>query len=182
MEIMTDTSNRYHRNTLPIGGMRPGVWQSYVAFAQENMCAPFAELVECTTEPFVTAISDAMCPRATALGGKVLLVGEVLNLMRPHMALSTTQSAVHALTLERALRHGDVAGLRKWERDVLQYARVSAVKTNAFGTFFLYGYIVAAGWALRLCMVLLRGLWPLSLPEDRAEKGRSINDFVNVDD
>ena len=178
---MTDTSNRYHRNTLPIGSMRPEVWKSYVAIAQEHMCAPFAELVACTTQPFVTAISDAMCPRATALGGRVLLVGEALNLMRPHMALSTTQSAVHALTLERTLRHGDMAGFRRWERDVLRYARMSVAKTNAFGTFFLYGYIVAAGWALRLCIILLCGLWPLSLHANQTqEKSISIKDYINL--
>jgi hypothetical protein len=160
---MTDTSNRYHRNTLPIGGMRPVIWQTYIAFAKESMCAPFAELVAQTTQPFVTAISDATCPRAVALGGQVLIVGEALNLMRPHMALSTTQSAVHALTLERTLRQGNAKGWQKWERDVLQYARLSALKTNAYGTFFLYGYVVAAGWALKLFTVLLCGLWPLSL-------------------
>lgn len=160
---MTDTSNRYHRNTLPIGGMRPAIWQTYVELAKESMCAPVAELVARTTQPFVTAISDATCPRAVALGGKVLIVGEALNLMRPPMALSTTQSAVHALTLERTLRQSNAGDFQKWERDVLQYNRLSALKTNAFGTFFLYGYVVAAGWALRLCTVLLCEMWPPSL-------------------
>jgi hypothetical protein len=175
-EIMTDTSDRLHRNTLPIGGMNPAVWQKYVALAQESMCAPFAELVAGTSQPFVTAVSDAMCPRATALGGKVLIVGEALNLMRPHMALSTTQSVVQALALERALRQGGTAVPRQWELNVLHYARVSALKTNAFGTFFLYGYIVAVGWALKLCAVLLSDSWPLSLlcsptTESRSMKG-----------
>ena len=176
---MTDTSNRYHRNTLPIGGMRPSIWQTYVKFAEESMCAPFAELVARTTQPFVSAISDATCPRAVAFGGKVLVVGEALNLMRPHMALSTTQSAMHALTLEGTLRKGDTGGLKTWERDVLRYARVSALKTNAFGTFFLYGYAVAAGWALRLCIVILCELWPLSLFWSPAvEEKRTMKDRV----
>lgn len=174
---MTDTSGRLHRNTLPVGGMKAAVWQTYVALAQERMCAPFAELVAGTSQPFVTAVSEAMCPRATALGGRVLIVGEALNLMRPHMALSTAQSAVHALALERALRQGGTSVPRQWERDVLHYARVSRLKTNAFGTFFLYGYIVAVGWAIKLCAVLLSDLWPLSLlwiPE--AKKSRSMKE------
>lgn len=176
---MTDTSGHLHRNTLPVGGMKPAVWQAYVALAQESMCAPFAELVAGTSQPFVTAVSDAMCPRATAFGGRVLIVGEALNLMRPHMALSTTQSAVHALTLERALRQGGTAVPRQWEWDVLHYARVSALKTNTFGTFFLYGYIVAAGWALKLCAVLLSDLWPLSLLwSPTPEKSRTMKDHV----
>jgi hypothetical protein len=177
--IMTDTSDRLHRNTLPVGGMRPAVWQNYVALAQESMCAPFAELVAGTSQPFVTAVSDAMCPRATTLAGKVLIVGEALNLMRPHMALSTTQSAVHALALERVLRQDGTADPRQWERDMLHYARVSALKTNAYGTFFLYGYVVAAGWALKLCAVLLSNSWPLLLLwSPTEEKSRSMNDLV----
>jgi hypothetical protein len=177
--IMTDTSDRLHRNTLPVGGMRPAVWQNYVALAQESMYAPFAELVAGTSQPFVTAVSDAMCPRATALGGKVLIVGEALSLMRPHMALSTTQSAVNALALEHVLRQGGTAVPQQWERDMLNYARVSALKTNAYGTFFLYGYVVAAGWALKLCAVLLSNSWPLLLLwSPTAEKSRSTNGLV----
>jgi hypothetical protein len=75
-----------------------------------------------------------------------------------------------------------VAGLKQWERDVLQYARVSTARTNAFGIFSLYGYIVAAGWALRLFMVIPSGLWPLLLPKDlMQEKSKSVKERVNVD-
>ena len=176
---MTDTSNRHHRNTLPVGGMKPTVWQEYVALAQLDMCAPFAELVTLTSQPFVTTIGDSTCPRPSALGGKVLIVGEALNLMRPHMALSTTQSAVQALLLGRALRYGNPAGLQQWEREVLQYARICTLKTNAFGTFFLYGYTSAAAWVLWLCIVILCGFWPLSLVWDSAaEKKCSTKNHV----
>jgi hypothetical protein len=54
------------------------------------MCAPFAELIVSTTQPFVAVVSDMMYAQAIALGDKVLFVGEALNLMCPHMALSPT--------------------------------------------------------------------------------------------
>jgi hypothetical protein len=159
-KIMTDVSGVVHRNTLPIGAMQPSEWAPYVALATEVMCAPFAEMVSKTTQPFITAISDVSCPRATALDGTVLIAGEALNLVRPHMALSTTQSAMQALLLERVFK-GEIT-LKEWEKEVLHYGRVSALKTNAFGTFFLYGFSTAAGWVLSLAGALLGRLSPFS--------------------
>lgn len=151
--LMTDTSGNVHRNTLPAGSMNPKVWDHYRDIAQKEMCAPFAELVAQTTNPFVTAIGDVSCPRATALDERVFIAGEALNLMRPHLALSTTQSAVHALALERYFR-GEIT-LKQWEQEVLKFGRINAAKTNAFGTFFLYGYISAFGWGLNVLKAML---------------------------
>jgi 2-polyprenyl-6-methoxyphenol hydroxylase-like FAD-dependent oxidoreductase len=81
------------------------------------MCTPFAEMIQKTTHPFITAINDASCPRAVALDGKVLVVGEALNLMRPHMALSATQSAVQALELEGVLKGAITT--EEWEKRVV---------------------------------------------------------------
>lgn len=48
--------------------------------------------------------------------------------------------------------------------------------------FFFSVYIVAAGWALRLLIVIPSGLWPLPLPKDlMQEKSKSIKECVNVD-
>ena len=158
---MTDVSGTLHRNTLPVGGMQPSAWATYATLAREVMCSPFAEVVSKTTQPFITAISDACCPRALALDNKVLITGEALNLVRPHMALSTTQSAMQALLLERAMR-GEIS-LQAWEQQVLRNGRLSAYKTNAFGTFFLYGAFAAAGWVAKLLGELVGGIWPFSL-------------------
>ncbi|PQE04665.1 Monooxygenase FAD-binding protein [Rutstroemia sp. NJR-2017a BBW] len=152
-EIMTDSSGTLHRNTLPVGGMNPSAWSTYVALSSRVMCAPFAEVVRKTTQPFITAINDAACPRAVALDGKVLVAGEALNLIRPHMALSTTQSAVQALMLERVCR-GEMT-LKQWEKGVLKWGRLGVCKTNAIGSWFLYGFWAAAGWAVRLLGVVV---------------------------
>lgn len=157
---MTDTSGVVHRNTLPVGAMQPSAWEPYVALASEVMCAPFAEMVRKTTQPFITAISDVSCPRATAFDGKVLIAGEALNLMRPHMALSTTQSAMQALLLERVFK-GEVT-LKEWEKEVLQFGRTKALLTNAFGTFFLYGFPSALEWLAKLVGAYLSFLPPFS--------------------
>ncbi|PBP17619.1 hypothetical protein BUE80_DR011717 [Diplocarpon rosae] len=164
-DIMTDASGAVHRNTLPAGGMNPRAWENYKTIARLQMCAPFAEVVQKTSQPFVTAISDLACPRAVALGGKVLIAGEALNLVRPHMALSTTASAKQALLLEQVFR--GALTLRDWETRVLHDGRLDALKTNAFGTFFLYGFLTAAGWVGKLLVAMVRGSLPFgALPEE----------------
>ena len=157
---MTDTSGTLHRNTLPAGGMNPKAWSKYVEIAKEQMCTPFADVVAKTTQPFITAISDLACPRAVAMNGRVLITGEALNLVRPHMALSTTASAKQALLLEKVFR-GELS-VQMWEKKVLHEGRISALKTNAFGTFFLYGALSAVGWVAKLVGAMLGGMLPFS--------------------
>ncbi|KAK0111215.1 hypothetical protein ONS95_001589 [Cadophora gregata] len=159
-DIMTDTSGTLHRNTLPAGGMNLKAWSKYVQIAKEQMCTPFADVVSKTTQPFITAISDLSCPRAVAMKGRVLITGEALNLVRPHMALSTTASATQALLLEKVFR-GEMS-VEIWEKKVLQAGRISALKTNAFGTYFLYGTMSAVGWVVKLVGAMIGGMLPFS--------------------
>ncbi|KAL2030206.1 hypothetical protein VTO58DRAFT_107560 [Aureobasidium pullulans] len=53
--VMTDISGQTHRSTLQPGMLRPEVWEQQVKFAQANFPAPFIELVEKTSQPFVAA-------------------------------------------------------------------------------------------------------------------------------
>ncbi|KAH6706284.1 hypothetical protein BKA61DRAFT_660141 [Leptodontidium sp. MPI-SDFR-AT-0119] len=171
-EIMTDTSGIVHRNTLPAGSMNPDAWRKYKSIAMAEMCPPFADVVEKTTQPFVTAISDLACPRAVAMGGRLLITGEALNLVRPHMALSTTASAKQALLLEKVFR-GEMS-IEQWEKQVLHEGRISKLKTNAFGIFQLYGPLYAVGWAAKLVAAIVGGLLPFSsLPPMPSTQGIS---------
>ncbi|KAL2065586.1 hypothetical protein VTL71DRAFT_3256 [Oculimacula yallundae] len=169
-EIMTDTSGTLHRNTLPVGGMNLTSWAKYKKFAASEMCAPFADVVEKATQPFITAVSDLACPRAVAMEGRLLIMGEALNLVRPHFALSTTTSAMQTLSLEKVFR-GEMS-IEQWERRVLYEARLSMLKTNAFGIYMLYGAWSAVGWIAKLVGALVRGYLPAysSLPPIPAVK------------
>ncbi|KAF4621881.1 hypothetical protein G7Y89_g14464 [Cudoniella acicularis] len=159
-EIMTDVSGTVHRNILPVGAMQLSAWAPYVSHAEQVMCAPFAEMVRKTTHPFITAVSDVACPNATALEGKVMIVGEALALIRPHMALSTTQCAIQALLVDRVF-NGEIS-LQEWEKQVLRSARLNALKTNAYGYFFLYGWLSALEWIAKLVSVMILGMRPFS--------------------
>ncbi|CAG8976910.1 hypothetical protein HYALB_00011859 [Hymenoscyphus albidus] len=160
-QIMTDTHGTLHRNTLPAGTMSPTAWSTYTSLATTVMNPPFNEVIQKTSTPFITAISDIASPSALALSNKVLLAGEALNLVRPHLALSTTSSASQALLLESVFK-GEI-GIEEWERRVLYTAKTDSLKTNAFGTFLLYGFWTAAGWAVKLLGAVVMGMWPFRL-------------------
>ncbi|KAH7333328.1 hypothetical protein BKA65DRAFT_432927 [Rhexocercosporidium sp. MPI-PUGE-AT-0058] len=159
-EMMTDTSGNVHRNTLPAGSMNLNAWAKYKSMASSDMCAAFAEVVDKTTQPFVTAISDLACPRAIAMGGRMLITGECLNLVRPHMALSTTASAKQALLLEKVFR-GQIS-IEQWEKQVLYEGKIDKLKTNALGMYLLYGTFSAVGWAAKLVAAMIGGILPFS--------------------
>lgn len=175
---MTDSSGTLHRNTLPIGGMNLNVWGKYKSLALSQMCPAFADVVEKTKQPFITAVSDLACPRAVTMEGRALIAGEALNLVRPHMALSTTGSAKQALLLEKVFR-GEMA-IEQWEKDVLHDGRLSALKTNAFGTYFLYGLPSAIGWVAKLLGAMVGAMLPLSsLPAQSS--AREVSSKVHSD-
>ncbi|TEY34627.1 hypothetical protein BOTCAL_0620g00070 [Botryotinia calthae] len=153
--LMTDMTGLLHRTTLPAGLMNPTAWNPYLTLSQSIMCAPFAEIISKTPSPFITAINDSALPCALLPGfdNRVLITGEALNLMRPHMALSTTQSAMQALELEKVFT-GQLS-LGEWEKRVVKWGKVGVCKTNAFGLWNLSGVGAALPWVLRLLGVLV---------------------------
>lgn len=46
---------------------------------------------------------------------------------------------------------------------MLYVAKTDSLKTNAFGTFLLYGFFTAAGWGVKLLGAMVKGLWPFRL-------------------
>ena len=153
---LTDTEGQKHRNTLPMGKMRPEVWQKQKAYAAQVMTPCFLELVNLTKLPFVSTIRDRSSSRASFLDGRVLFVGEALTLIRPHTGMSFNHSAVNCLTLRKVLQNQ--LTLRAWEKEVLQWAEWSSLLSIAVGSYFL-----RHAWSpvfmmsiVRLVLVLLR--------------------------
>lgn len=155
-DTLTDPSGHVHRNTLPMGAMRPEVWTEQKKYAAETMTPVFLELVEKTQTPFVSTIRERRSPRASYYDGKVLLVGEALKLMRPHTGMSFNQSAVNCLTLQQVLL-GDM-DLQDWERRVLEWAEWSSLLATAIGEYFMRRLWNPGSWitVCRLLFVLLR--------------------------
>ena len=133
--------------------MRPEIWAKQQAIATACLAAPYAELVNKTTKPFISAVQDCIATQASFCNGKVLLVGDALTLFRPHMALSCNQCAVDCLALEKVMR-GEMS-VQQWERKVLQYGYRSQLLNIAFGNWFLVGKLEFLASVFRYLFSLL---------------------------
>ena len=160
-EIMTDVEGHRHRSTLPPGKMRPEVWAKQQAKGRQLLAAPVKELVEKIKVPFVTAVSDFQAPQACFLDDKLLLVGDALALFRPHTAQSTNQSATDSLLLEKVLK-GDME-TSQWEKEVMQYAHITRLRSNVIGSKRLAGYWVYLYHAIRYRLAALAQRWGFML-------------------
>ncbi len=137
-EAMTDTDGRKHRHTLPIGKMRSLVWDKQRALAHRILPEPFAELVDKTTQPFISTISDIDVSKPVFHGGKLLVVGDALMPFRPHVACSTNQAALNAMLVEKLL--SKEIDLASWETQVLDYAHATRLRSITWGCWYQVGY------------------------------------------
>ena len=151
---MTDNDGHHHRNTLPPGKMRQEIWYKQKSYAQSILARPFAELVEKTTQPFISSVSDTVAPRASFFDGKLLLVGEALALFRPHIALSANQAAVDCLLLKKALE-GEI-NMKEWERRVLNYGARNRLLSILIGNWTQFGGMRLVVSAVEYGMLLVR--------------------------
>lgn len=153
---MTDCDGHRHANMVPIGKVAEDVWAKQRTHGKSVLARPFAELLENTRQPFISAISDSIAPRASFFDGKLLLVGDAFALFRPHIALSTNQAALHCILLEKVLK-GEMS-LSEWEREVIQYGRKTRLLSIAFGNYSQVGGWTLVKSVIRYCLVLV-GQW-----------------------
>ena len=157
-DIMTDITGHQHRFTLPVGKMRPEVWDKQLAQARKVLPMPLADLVSRIRQPFVSSITSIGSPRASFFNGKLLLVGDALCQMQPNYGASTDQAALNALTLEKLIK--EEITLSQWEERVMEYADLTRLKSTAFGSFYLNGYpTIFANMSRYLWMFVSQKLW-----------------------
>ena len=100
---MTDINGNRHPFTIPVGKIKPELWNNQKEYAREVLAPQFATLVQETKHPFIQAVTDVVSSQSSFMSGKVLLVGDAVAGFRPHTAASTSQAALHAILLERFL-------------------------------------------------------------------------------
>ena len=138
-ENMTDIDGHLHRSTLPIGKMQPEVWSRHKAYAAQVLTPPFLELVNKTTQPFISTINDCAAPQASFFDGRLLLVGEALTLLRPHTGLSFNHAAVSCLLLEKVLKAE--IDIVQWQREVLRYREKTMLLSIVVGCYLQFGLL-----------------------------------------
>ena len=138
-ENMTDIDGHLHRSTLPIGKMRPEVWARHKAYAAQVLTPPFLELVNKTTQPFISTVDDCAAPRVSFFDSRVILAGESLTLLRPHTGSSFNHAAISCLLLEKVLKAEiDIA---EWEREVLRYREKTMLLAIVVGCYLQFGLL-----------------------------------------
>ena len=156
-EAMTDSEGQKHHHTVPIGKMQRHVWDQQCAKARRILPPAFAELIEKTTQPFLSAISDIDVSQAVMCGGKILFVGDALVPFRPHLACSTNQAALNALLVAQLL-NGEI-DLALWESEVLDYAHATRLRSISWGCWYQVGYLAYLASMIKYsALVLKQGL------------------------
>ena len=158
-EILTDSDGKRHRNSIPRGKMRKDIWEIQRTYGNGILNVVFCELINKTTEPFLSVIQDYAATKAAFFDGKVLLIGDALATFRPHLALSLNQSAVNAYLLESYIRRQIT--LKALEGQLVKYGRLTQLKNVVFGNFFLYGGMVTLKSVVALVAAYIRFLLPL---------------------
>ena len=139
IDILTDIDGHKHRYSLPSGKMRNEGWERQKAVAEDLLPPPFFELINKIDHPFVTVISDTAPSKASFFDGRLLLVGDVLTLFRPHNALSSNQAAFDCLQSEKMLQ-GEI-NVSEWETRVLQHAKLNRLRAISWGAYFQIGWL-----------------------------------------
>lgn len=133
-EIMTDKNCRRHHSQLAPGQVRSEVWEKQKKLAKTLFAEPYLEVIEKIDSPFLHQISDYCSPRASVADGKILLVGDAIALLRPHIAFSTNQAAYHTFLTEKLLK-GELT-MEQWEYQVSTAAYLHWRRSLWFGEFF----------------------------------------------
>lgn len=137
-ETFTDSAGKRHFSTIPRGKMQPHIWAKIRARGRD-LSAPFIELLENTTDPFVSAIRERGATQSVFHEGKLLLVGDAFALCRPHVAMSTNQAARQALGLVKVLQ--EKITLEQWEESAVKYATVINALSISYGGYCFTGKV-----------------------------------------
>ncbi|TVR68364.1 MAG: hypothetical protein EA427_10645 [Spirochaetaceae bacterium] len=140
-KVLTDTAGAVHRATLPRGMMPESTLERIRRTASEDLCAPFAEVVHATPEPFMQTIDDLLIPRLVF--GRVVLIGDSASLIRPHIGSGTAKAVDDAILLAHALSDGcdeELNCLAAWEHTRLEDHAGLAEYSRAIARRLKLGY------------------------------------------
>ena len=119
--------------------MRSDVWDKQRDVASRTLPPPFAELIDKTIQPFISAIVGIGISQPSFFNGKLLFIGDALVPFQPHVACRTNQAALNALLVEKLLK-GDIS-LSTWENKGIEYAHLTRLLSITWGSWHQFGRI-----------------------------------------
>lgn len=122
-----------------VGKIRPEVRSKLREEAASVLPPPLAELVQKVEAPFIQAICDSLATKNVFMNGKVLLVGDAVAGLRPHVAAGTTQGALHALLLKRVFGNNPSMNIDEWEKTTLEWSTFVQKTGTSMGDLSQFG-------------------------------------------
>lgn len=118
-DILTDSAGVQHKFSLGIGKLRTELRDEQREKAK-TLPPQFRELFTKIQSPFIQAITDSLATKATFLDGKVVLLGDALACLRPHLTAGAVSGALQALLLGEVFENK--ISLDEWEEKVLNFS------------------------------------------------------------
>jgi 2-polyprenyl-6-methoxyphenol hydroxylase-like FAD-dependent oxidoreductase len=136
---LAEASGIPHSYSLGVGKIRPEVKLKLREEAASVLPPPLAELVQKVETPFIQAITDSLSTKNVFMNGKVLLVGDAVAGLRPHIAAGTTQGALHALLLKRVFGNYPSMNIDEWEKATLEWSTFAQRTSVSMGDLSQFG-------------------------------------------
>lgn len=150
--ILTDSDGRTHYNSIPRGKLNMSEWTKRRNSIRPSLNKAFVELMELTEEPFVSTIRESFVGRRSFYDGRLLLVGDGANLMRPNAGQATNNAATSCLELRDVLQ--GKTSLSEWEVSMADQGWQMRLFSNMIADRFLHGGFWAKVASLRLDLFL----------------------------
>ena len=151
-ELFKNRNGKTHRSTVPRGLIQREAWAEKKTQAALMLPEGLATIVKKSPRPLVTKVYTGASPKALFLGGKVFVVGDAQNTLRPNTGMSGTHAAFDCNTLEHVIE-GKMTP-EEWETTVLQWAATQhrfAAIVSSYGLYTSLSVVWNAGcWLLLL--------------------------------
>ncbi|XRM38162.1 hypothetical protein ABZX51_001594 [Aspergillus tubingensis] len=154
--LMTDIHGVRHHTTVPRGLVPARIWDSQRALAKQvlDFPEPYMELLRMIDAPFLHLITDyPPAGKTWFLDGRVRLVGDAAVFLRPHIAFSTNQAAMHARLMGELVGRDGVSGggrgaaaEEEWEYRVARAGELHWARSVWFGEYFQIPSLLSAIW------------------------------------
>jgi 2-polyprenyl-6-methoxyphenol hydroxylase-like FAD-dependent oxidoreductase len=128
--ILADSTGTKHNFSLGVGNISPTIKAAQQESANALLPPNIAALWNQVENPFIQAVTDNLSKRMVFCKGKVLLVGDAVAGLRPHIASGSSQACLHALLLGKVFdgvhtrKEGEEEQwtLEKWEEECLEFS------------------------------------------------------------
>lgn len=121
-ELLTDRNGTHRQFTVPAGFLSPDQQNQLYELAESELPEVLKNRVQQTPNPFVQVILDMSVPKM--FKGRIAILGDAANLVRPHTASGTAKAYRDAIALAMNLSEQKElnAALQNWNKHQIRHA------------------------------------------------------------